>query len=292
MNFVDPYCHAGNILAAVGPDAAWRVISDGELHGKWATSVKRQVGPDLWLGASIVTGRSNYVRFRCDPRRRIVDYDFANNPDAQRFISSARAVPGTLLGYGEGTSVLTLHQWRFATWAEGALGRISAEHESEMYRMKAVAEGGAEAPKDAMPAGSCAHSSSDLLEAPADVVFDFVANGETFGQWTWGRAPRTRVGNTTFQCPSEFGGPDLLVRLDVDRNRGSVDFHVGETREAMLLQQTARVFAGPVFDYEATAALLTLTLWRAASQSAFEWERAIASQEQELILTRAVLERR
>jgi len=290
--FVDPYCHAGNILVSADLETAYQAISDGEQQSKWSTSVKRQVAPGLWVGASIVTGRSNYVRFRRDPERRIVDFDFANTPGSMKFISSARAVPGAAVGYGDRETILTLHQWRFASQPSDALRRVAAEHESEMYRMKALVEHAADPPKDAIPGGAYAHSSSDLAAVAADVLFDFVSNGEVYGQWTWGRTPRTRIADTTFRCPSEFGGPDLLLRLDIDHDRRVVDFYVGETAERMLLQQSARVFPGPVFDFGADNALVTFTQWRAAAQPAFEWERAIASQEQELILTKAVVERK
>jgi hypothetical protein len=70
-----------------------------------------------------------------------------------------------------------------------------------------------------------------------------------------------------------------------------VDYYVGEQADAMLLQQSARVFEGSLFGYEQNISLVTFTRWRAAAESNFEWDRAVLSQIIETKMSKAVLER-
>lgn len=295
INKDDHYCYCSDILVKVEPAQVLDVMATGENHSRWASSQKREIDPGLWRGTSYFTAKDSIVlRFDVDHEDHYVDFMIRTPEDAPeklRMMTWARAVPGELLGYDTGTSVVGLYQPRFAEQSLDTFLRERFLHASEMYRIKAVAELGAVVPADALPTGEYLATASDLIRVPADSLFDFISDGTEYGKWTWGRSPRKEVENNSFRCQPDTGGPNLLLRLEINRERRTVDYYIGENADAMRLYQSARVFTGPAFDYEQDVSLVTFTCWRRLGQSNFEWDRAVLSQIIELKMTKETLER-
>ena len=293
-SYIDHYCYCSDMLLAVGPGAALKVIATGEGHTLWASSIKREVSPGLWVGRSIFTGKDSiHLRFMVDLKRYLVDYlagSAEDTIDTMKLVNWARVVPGELLGYGAGTSLVALYQPRSAGIDFQAFLEGRSLHAAEMYRMKLLAEHGAIAPADTPLNGEYLASYSEQVSVPPDVLFDFISNGMAYGKYTWGRSPRSLVAPNIYRCKSDFGEPDRFVRFEVDRDRKTVDYYVGNWPDAMRLAQSARVFPGATFDYDANTSLVTFTRWRAAGQTAFEWDRAVVNQVGETNMTRSLLE--
>ena len=291
----DHYCYCSDILVTADPATALDIIATGENHRRWASSMKREDSPGVWLGTSYFTGEEYIrIRFDVDHKDHFVDYMIGTPEDSNddlKLMTWARVLPGAQLGYEEDTSLVALYQPRFADQSLEVFLRDRFLHASEMYRIKALAEQSAAVSADALPSGEYLATASEVILTSRETLFDFISDGLEYGKWTWGRSARSEIDTNTFQCKQDFGGPDLLVRLEIDRERKTVDYYVGDKPETMLLQQSARVFEGSLFGYEQNTALLTLTRWRAADASNFEWDRAILSQLIEMKMTKAVLER-
>jgi hypothetical protein len=291
----DHYCYCSDILVTVEPAAALNIIGTGENHRRWASSMKREDSPGVWLGTSYFTGEEYIrIRFDVDHEEHYVDYMIGapeDKNDALKLMTWARVVPGAELGYENNTSIVALYQPRFADQSLEFFLRDRFLHASEMYRIKALAEQSAAVLPNALPSGEYLATASDLVSASSESLFDFISDGMEYGKWTWGRSERTAIDSDTYKCGQDFGGPDLLVRLEIDRGRKTVDYYVGEQADAMLLQQSARVFEGSLFGYEQNISLVTFTRWRAAAESNFEWDRAVLSQIIETKMSKAVLER-
>ncbi|NKB37636.1 MAG: hypothetical protein GKR93_10770 [Gammaproteobacteria bacterium] len=291
----DHYCYCSDMLVTVRPAAILEIIATGENHQRWASSRKREDSPGVWVGTSYFTGEESIrLGFDVDHENHFVDFLIAA-PDADndelQVMTWARVVPGERFGYDEGSSIVGLYQPRFADQSLEFFLRDRFLHASEMYRIKALAEQSAPVPADTLPGGEYLATASEVIPDSVDTVFDFISDGLEYGKWTWGRSERTGIDTQTFQCKQDFGGPDLLLRLELDRKRHTVDYYIGEKPDAMLLQQSARVFDASLFGYEQNHSLLTLTRWRAAGESSFEWDRAVLSQLVEMKMTTAVLAR-
>lgn len=295
INKDDHYCYCSDILVNVDPSVVLDIIATGENHMRWASSKKREDSPGVWVGTSYFTGKDSIrLRFDVDHIDHFVDFMIAAPEDSNddlRLFTWARALAGEKLGYEKGTSVLGLYQPRFADQNLETFFQERYLHASEMYRIKALAENNAAVSENALPTGDYLATASELIFTSPDTLFDFISDGMEYGRWTWGKSTRSPEGNDIFRCKQDFGGPDLLIRFEANRERKTVDYYVGENPDAMLLHQSARIFAGPDFNYDPDVSLVTFTRWRTAGQSNFEWDRDVLSHIIELKMSKEVLER-
>lgn len=295
INKDDHYCYCSDILVEAKPAEIVHLIATGENHSKWASSMKREVSPGLWTGTSYFTGKDSiFLSFDVDHENHFVDFMIRTPeqaPEEMRMMTWARVVPGEVLGYDKGSAVLGLYQPRFAGQDIDSFLRERFLHASEMYRIKALAEQNKRAPADALPTGEYLATASELVDSSVEELFDFICDPMKYGKWTWGHSARTHEGDDIVRCKQDFGGSDLLLRMEIDPARLSVDYYVGTNRESMLLFQSARIFDAADFDFEKGMSYVTFTRWRRTGESDFEWDRAILSQLIELKMTRETLER-
>ncbi len=72
--YVDRYCYCSDILVSASPSAALDVIATGDQHSIWASSIKREVKPGVWVGKYIFTGQASiHLCFKIDSRRYLGD---------------------------------------------------------------------------------------------------------------------------------------------------------------------------------------------------------------------------
>jgi hypothetical protein len=135
------------------------------------------------------------------------------------------------------------------------------------------------------------HSSSIAVGCAAEVAFDIMSNGLKQGQWALGSMNRREVEPGIFLGQSVFTGKDLYVRLDADRERLTVDYAVGASREVMQFRHMSRVIPGPVLKLSAQQCVVTLLTWRLATQSDADWLQLSTIHEAEMFLIKGLLER-
>lgn len=294
-SYIDRYCYCSDILVNASPQAAMTIMATGENHTLWASSIKREVSPGLWVGTSIFTGKESiHLRFKIDAARGYVDYMVGSGNESVGEMSIAnwgRILPGKMLGYSDKTSLIALYQPRRANQDINAFLQGRDSHGAEMYRIKELAEKEAPTPANTLLSGQYLASYSEQVAVTADQLMDFISDGVRYGLYTWGRKARTKVSENVYRCPSDFGGPDVFVRIEADRVNKTVDYYLGRTPATTRLVQSARVFDGRAFGFDAKTSLVTFTRWRAAGMSDFEWDRAMANQLQETNMTKAVLQR-
>jgi hypothetical protein len=135
------------------------------------------------------------------------------------------------------------------------------------------------------------HTSSVVVERPAEVAFEIMADGLKQGQWTWGSFDRREIEPGLFVGHSVFNGKDTFVRLDVDRARLLVDYEVGPSRETMQFRNMSRVIPGEVLKLGPDRCVVTLMTWRLNTQSDAEWTQISCVHEAEMFLIKGLLER-
>src|SRR5438132_12579207 len=141
---LDPFCHTGSIAVAVPALTAFRFMADGIKQGEWAFgSWERKRRDDgIFVGTSLVDGKSTYVRIHADETKLLVDYDVGLAPDALAPRNSARIIPGSVLGMPENHCVVTLMTWRHSKAEEQRWLQTCAMHEAEMFVIKGLLERG------------------------------------------------------------------------------------------------------------------------------------------------------
>jgi hypothetical protein len=135
------------------------------------------------------------------------------------------------------------------------------------------------------------HSSSVMVERPAEVAFEIMADGLKQGRWAWGSADRTEVEPGLFRGRSIFTDRETYVRLLVDRSRLLVDYQVGPSKETMRFRNMSRVIPGHVLKIGADKCVVTLLSWRLATQSDADWTQFCCIHEAEMFMIKGLLER-
>lgn len=92
----------------------------------------REVEPSLYAGESLFDGASVWVRVQIDSSRGIVDYLVGSAPDALAPRIRASVIAGEVLGYAEGSSVVTMEAWRTAGMSDERWQRLMHTHETEI----------------------------------------------------------------------------------------------------------------------------------------------------------------
>lgn len=135
------------------------------------------------------------------------------------------------------------------------------------------------------------HSSSILVERPAEIAFEIMSDGIAQGRWAWGSAERKEVEPGLFLGRSIFTGRETYVRLNVDRARLMVDYDVGASKEAMQFRNMSRVIPGGLLKIGEEKCVVTLLSWRLATQSDADWTQFCCIHEAEMFLIKGLLER-
>jgi hypothetical protein len=95
--------------------------------------------PGVYTGRSLFGGVRRWFRIDSDPARFIIDYLVGEPKDLVRRIS-ARVIPGSDLGYGEATCLITLTAWRPHDMSDERWTRLCAAHEAEIFLIKSQIE--------------------------------------------------------------------------------------------------------------------------------------------------------
>lgn len=135
------------------------------------------------------------------------------------------------------------------------------------------------------------HTSSILVNRPAEVAFGLMSDGIRQGHWAWGSANRVEHAPGLFVGTSIFTGKQTWVRLNADPARFQVDYEVGATPDSMQFRNMSRVIPGTLLKRGADTCVVTLLTWRLATQTDAEWEQAGCIHEAEMFHIRGLLER-
>ena len=134
------------------------------------------------------------------------------------------------------------------------------------------------------------HITSITVERGAAEVFDFMADPAKLHRWSFGTwkteiAPDGLVTGTSF-----FDGATILVRIDADRERLSIDYRLGSDAANLVPRIMVRVVPGERLGMDRAQCVLTFIAWRAARMDDSRWRRLTASHEFEVVLIKNLIE--
>jgi hypothetical protein len=134
------------------------------------------------------------------------------------------------------------------------------------------------------------HVASTEVKRPAAEVFAIMANARKLHRWSFGTWETEIAEDGIVTGTSIFDGAKILVRIDADPARWSVDYWLGPERDKLAPRITVRVVPGERLGLGADACVLTFIAWRAAAMDDDRWRRLTASHEFEAVLLKNLIE--
>lgn len=135
-----------------------------------------------------------------------------------------------------------------------------------------------------------AHAATLRVDVAADAAFDYLADPLLLGRWSLGCFDTGSAGVPgLFTGVSLYDGARGWFRIDADRARRIIDYHVGDAA-SQVPRVSARVIPGPVCGLPETSCYVTLTAWRVAGMTDERWSRLCTAHEAEIWLIKAQIE--
>ena len=134
--------HCATTACDAAADVAFAFLADTSRLGSWALGCwdAEPAGERTVRGTSLFDASTSYVRADPDSARLSIDFAVGADPDELVHRISARVIPGTALGYGENSSLVTLLAWRPAQMSDERWSRLVASHEAEILLLRARIE--------------------------------------------------------------------------------------------------------------------------------------------------------
>lgn len=134
------------------------------------------------------------------------------------------------------------------------------------------------------------HTCAALVNAPARVAFDFLADPRALGRWSLGALNVQETEHKGIYTGfSMFDGSQAWLAIDPHPQLLLIDYSVG-TPDNLIPRIFARVVPGTVVGLAQDQCYVSLTAWRTASMDTERWYRLRASHEAEILLIDSQIE--
>jgi hypothetical protein len=120
-------------------------------------------------------------------------------------------------------------------------------------------------------------------------VFEFMADGERLGEWSFGCWQTKLVPGDVFSGTSLMTGAATFVRIHADAARMRIDYDVGRSADALSPLIMARVVPGAMLGETDAVSFLSLIAWRGVAPEE-RWRQICAAHELEMFRIRHLIE--
>lgn len=127
------------------------------------------------------------------------------------------------------------------------------------------------------------------IRRPAADVFAFMSDPGQLSLWSFGTWRTEIDGGGLVRGASIKDGAVIYARVEAHQDQGLIDYHLGDSPDALVPRVYARVTSEEVFG-DGNGAGLTLTAFRAASMDDARWDSLKATHHVELDLVKSALE--
>ena len=134
------------------------------------------------------------------------------------------------------------------------------------------------------------HIASIVVKKSAEDVFAFMADPAKLDRWSFGTWQTEIAADGLVTGTSIFDGAKILVRIDADHARLSIDYKLGADATKLLPRINVRVVPGANLGLDPGHCILTFIAWRAAAMDDDRWRRLTASHEFEAVLIKNLIE--
>jgi hypothetical protein len=136
---------------------------------------------------------------------------------------------------------------------------------------------------------SLCHTATIRIAAPAPRVFDFLADGQKLGKWSFGCWQTKALPDGVFTGTNLMTGSSTFVRIDADPERLQIDYAVGRSAEALTPLIIARVLPGAMMGEADENSFASLIVWRGTAPEE-RWRQICAAHELEMFRIRHLIE--
>ena len=136
---------------------------------------------------------------------------------------------------------------------------------------------------------SLCHTATIRVSAPARRVFDFMADGQKLGEWSFGCWQSKAMPDGVFTGTSLLTGSSTFVRIHADAARLQIDYAVGRSPETLTPLIIARVVPGAMMGETDAACFLSLIVWRGTAPEE-RWRQICAAHDLEMFRIRHLVE--
>jgi hypothetical protein len=134
------------------------------------------------------------------------------------------------------------------------------------------------------------HAVSAQVRVPPQLAFAYLADGIRQGEWTLGSWDREHVTENIFRGRSLFDGHIVYVRVLPDPERLIIDYEVGPALDQLNRRISARIIPEQNLRRSEDSCVVTLTVWRAANDDDYSWQRTCDTHRAEIHLIKGRLE--
>lgn len=135
------------------------------------------------------------------------------------------------------------------------------------------------------------HAVARLCRAPVQAALALLSTAAGLARWNLGLWHTQEQSPGRLSGRSLFGGGQGLADVQVDADRGWIDYRVGGEAQQLVPRIQARVQPGAELGYADDRCIVSLMAWRSADMDDARWQRLCATHQVEIEIIRAELER-
>jgi len=124
----------------------------------------------------------------------------------------------------------------------------------------------------------------------AEIVFDFMSDPQRLDLWSFGTWKIETIKDDLILGQSIFSGSPIYVRIQPHRSQRLIDYHIGQTRDALVARIFARVIPGADFGADHQTSMLLLTAIRGDDMNDERWDGLKTSHAFEVGLIKSLIE--
>ena len=134
------------------------------------------------------------------------------------------------------------------------------------------------------------HITSIVVNCRACDVFARMGDAKNLHRWSFGTWKTEIRADGLIDGTSLFDGASILVRIDKDERRLTIDFHLGPEPAKLLPRIQLRMVPGGHLGLGDEQSVLTFIAWRSETMDDDRWRRLTAAHEMEVVLVKSLIE--
>jgi hypothetical protein len=134
------------------------------------------------------------------------------------------------------------------------------------------------------------HITSITVNSAAEDVFERMADAANLHRWSFGTWKTEIAADGLVLGTSLFDGSRIYVRIDRDKARLIIDYHLGADATKLVPRIQLRVVPGSHLGLGDDQSVLTFIAWRSETMDDERWRRLTAAHEMEAVLVKSLIE--
>jgi len=134
------------------------------------------------------------------------------------------------------------------------------------------------------------HITSITVNSAAEDVFERMADAASLHRWSFGTWKTEIAADGLVLGTSLFDGSRIYVRIDRDKVRLIIDYHLGADATKLVPRIQLRVVPGSHLGLGDDQSVLTFIAWRSETMDDEGWRRLTAAHEMEAVLVKSLIE--